>query len=309
MTEPVEVFDRLAVRRRRERAGAAAEPAAFLAEEIAGRLCDRLDDLRRSFANVLVIGALGGRLGALAAGRPGVRMLATADLSEALARRAARPVVVADEEALPFAAGSFDLVLGGFSLHAVNDLPGALVQIRGALKPGGLFLAAMAGGGTLHELRRVLIEAEAEQEGGASPRVAPFADVPDAGALLQRAGFALPVVDGDTITVTWASPLALMADLRAMGEANALSQRLRRPTRRATLLAAAARYRDLFADADGRVPATFRILTLTGWAPGPDQQRPLRPGGAAARLADALGGEEHSAGEAANPRNGRADRS
>ena len=309
MAEPVEVFDRLAVRRRRARAGTMAEPAVFLAEAIADRLCDRLDDLRRTFASVLVIGALGGRLGALVAGRPGVRMLTTMDLSEALARRAARPAVVADEEALPFAAEAFDLVLGAFSLHAVNDLPGALVQIRRALKPDGLLLAAMAGGRTLHELRRALIEAEAAHEGGASPRVAPFTDVPDAGGLLQRAGFALPVVDSDTITVTWDNPLALMADLRAMGEANALSERLRRPTRRATLLDAAERYRALFADAEGRIPATFEILTMTGWAPGPDQQRPLRPGSAAARLAEALGSEERSAGEAADPRKGRADSS
>ncbi len=304
MTEPAGIFDRLAVRRRRERAGAMDEPAVFLAEEIAGRLSDRLDDLRRTFASVLIIGALGGRLRALLGARDGVRTLVVMDLCEALVRRAAPPAVVADEEALPFGPEAFDLVLGAFSLHAVNDLPGALIQIRRVLKPDGLFLAAMAGGATLHELRRALIEAEAEVEGGSSLRVAPFADVPDAGALLQRAGFALPVADSDTITVTWADALALMADLRAMGEANALAARLRRPTRRSTLLAAAARYRELFADADGRIPATFQILTLTGWAPGPDQQQPLRPGSAAARLAEALGSEERSAGDAANPDKG-----
>ena len=302
MAEPVHVFDRLAVRRRRDRAGRSAEPATFLFDTIAERLTDRLDDLRRSFADALILGALGGRLAELVAAQPGLRTLITADLSEALARRAAGPAVVADEEALPFAAGAFDLIMGGFSLHAVNDLPGALVQARRALRPDGLFLAAMAGGQTLFELRRALIEAEAEIEGGASPRVAPFAELRDAGALLQRAGFALPVADQDTITVSWPDALALMADLRAMGEANALSERLRRPTRRATLLAAAGRYRELFGDDRGRIPATFQILYLTGWAPGPGQQKPLAPGSAAARLADALGAEERSAGEPADPK-------
>ena len=302
MAEPVHVFDRLAVRRRRDRAGRMAEPAVFLFDALAERLADRLDDLRRSFGTTLILGALGGRLGEMVAARPDVRTLITADLSETLARRAPGPAVVADEEALPFAAGAFDLILGGFSLHAVNDLPGTLIQARRALKPDGLFLAAMAGGETLHELRRSLIEAEAEIEGGASPRVAPFAEVRDAGALLQRAGFALPVVDQDTITVTWPDALALMADLRAMGETNALTQRLRHPTRRRTLLAAASRYRELFGDDEGRVPATFQILFLTGWAPGPDQQKPMAPGSAAARLADALGGEERAAGEEADPK-------
>jgi len=301
MSEPVHVFDRRTVRRRRDRAGGLAEPAVFLADEIAERLSDRLDDLRRDFSRILILGALGTRLGNLVSARAGVNILVSADLSEVLARHARRPSVAADEEALPFAAEAFDLVLGGFSLHAVNDLPGALVQIRRTLRPDGLFLASMAGGQTLHELRRALIEAEAEHEGGVSPRVAPFAEVRDAGALLQRAGFALPVVDSDTITVTWANALALMADLRAMGEANALAERLRRPTRRATVKAASALYHELFADADGRVPATFQILTLTGWAPGPEQQKPLAPGSAAARLADALGGTERPAGEAANP--------
>ena len=301
MTAPAKVFDRPVVRRRRDRAAAAGAPAAFLVDEIAGRLADRLDDLRRPFASALVVGALGGRLGAAARARPGAGAVVTMDLSEALARRAPGPAVAGDEEALPFAAASFDLILGGFSLHSVNDLPGALVQMRRALAPDGLFLAALAGGRTLHELRRALMEAEIACQSGASPRVAPFAEMADAGALLQRAGFALPVVDSDTIAVTWPDALALMADLRAMGEANALVERLRRPTRRETLFAAAARYRALFGDADGRIPATFEVLYLTGWAPGPGQQRPLAPGAAARRLAEALGEEERSAGEAADP--------
>ena len=299
MTAPAKVFDRPVVRRRRDRAAGA--PAAFLVDEVAGRLADRLGDLRRPFASALVVGALGARLGALARARPGAGAVVTMDLSEALARRAPGPALAADEEALPFAAASFDLILGGFGLHSVNDLPGALVQMRRALAPDGLFLAALAGGRTLHELRRAFMEAEIDRQSGASPRVAPFADMADAGALLQRAGFALPVVDSDTIAVTWPDALALMADLRAMGEANALVERLRRPTRRETLFAAAARYRALFGDADGRIPATFEVLYLTGWAPGPGQQHPLAPGAAAHRLAEALGAEERSAGEEADP--------
>ncbi len=297
----MKVFDRHAVRQRRDRAAGLGETAVFLFDEIGDRLLDRLDDLRRPFAEALLIGALGPGLAARLAARPEIDGLVTADPSVALLRRAQGPAAVVDEEALPFAEESFDLIVGGFTLHAVNDLPGALIQIRRALRPDGLFLAVLAGGRTLHELRQAMIEAETSCEGGASPRVAPFPDMRDAGGLLQRAGFALPVADIDTLTVTWPDPLALMGDLRAMGEANALAERLRRPTRRGTLRDAAARYRARFGDADGRIPATFQILFLTGWAPGPGQQRPLAPGAARRRLAEALGAEEHSAGEAARP--------
>lgn len=202
---------------------------------------------------------------------------------------------------MPFAENSFDLIASTLSLHWVNDLPGALVQIRRALKPDGLFLAAMLGGDTLIELRRAFLDAEAETTGGTSPRTSPVADVADAGSLLQRAGFALPVVDTDTLTVTYEDMFALMRDLRGMGEANAVAARSRTFLRRDTLFAAAARYHELYADEDGRIPATFQIIWMTGWAPHETQQQPLRPGSGAARLADALETEEVKTGDKATP--------
>ena len=202
---------------------------------------------------------------------------------------------------MPFADESFDLVVSGLALHFVNDLPGTLLQVRRALKPDGLLLAAMLGGTTLTELRTALLAAEEEIEGGASPRVAPFADVRDLGALLQRAGFALPVADSETVTVTYAHPLALMRELRAMGAANALLHRRRSPLRRATLARALEIYADRFGLANGRIPATFEIITLTAWAPHESQQKPLQPGSAKARLAEVLGTEEQPAGESAKP--------
>ena len=301
MAGPTNVFDRAAVRRRRNRGARLRERATFLHDEVAERLAERLDDIQREFRRVLIVGALSDRLCASIGSRAGAERVVVSDTAEALVRHRTGIPVVADEEAIPFAEASFDLVLGALSLHAVNDLPGALVQIRRVLVEDGLFLAACFGGETLHELRRVMLEAESEVEGGASPRVAPFADTRDAGALLQRAGFALPVADSDTIVVTWPDALALMRDLRAMGEANALAARRRTPTPRAVFAAAAARYRALFGDADGRIPATFQVLYLTGWAPAASQPHPLRPGSAAARLADALGTEERSAGERAGP--------
>ncbi len=210
-----------------------------------------------------------------------------------------RRFVVADEEALPFAAATFDLVVSALSLQFVNDLPGVLVQIRRVLKPDGLLLAALAGGDTLTELRQSFAAAESEIEGGVSPRVAPFADVRDLGGLLQRAGFALPVTDVDRITVRYDHAFALMHDLRRMGATNALIDRRRTPLKRATLLRMAEIYAERFADADGRLRATFEIVWLLGWAPHPSQQQPLRPGSAQARLADALGTHEISTGEKA----------
>jgi SAM-dependent methyltransferase len=207
------------------------------------------------------------------------------------------PAVVTDEERLPFRDASLDLVVSGLALQFVNDLPGALVQIRRALKPDGLFLAALAGGDTLVELRQAFAAAEAEIEGGASPRVAPFADVRAMGALLQRAGFALPVTDVDRVCVRYDSPVRLMHDLRRMGATNVLAERRRNGLRRATLARLVEGYAERFADPDGRVRASFDIIWLSGWAPHPSQQQPLRPGSARARLADALGTREWSAGE------------
>ena len=207
--------------------------------------------------------------------------------------------VQANEEALPFRDQSLDLVTSGLALHLVNDLPGAFVQIRRALKPDGLFLAALLGGSTLSELRNALLAAEEELEGGASPRVAPFADVQDLGALLQRAGFALPVVDADTVTVTYPDALALMRELRAMGAANALKARRQGPLRRATLVRALALYQERFGAPNGRVRATFEIITLTAWAPHESQQQPLQPGTAKVRLAQVLGTVELPRGDTA----------
>jgi SAM-dependent methyltransferase len=198
---------------------------------------------------------------------------------------------------LPFKDASLDLVVSVLALQFVNDLPGTLAQVRRALKPDGLFLAALAGGETLTELRQSFAAAEAEVEGGVSPHVAPFVELRDAGGLLQRAGFALPVTDLDRLTVRYDSVFALMADLRRMGATNVLTQRRRMPLRRTTLLRMAEIYAEQFADPDGRVRATFEIIWLSGWAPHTSQQQPLRPGSAATRLADALRTRELPAGE------------
>ena len=207
--------------------------------------------------------------------------------------------VAADEEALPFGDGTLDLVVSALALQFVNDLPGTLVQIRRSLKPDGLFLAALLGGDTLTELREAFAAAEAEVEDGVSPRVAPFADLRELGALLQRAGFALPVTDVDRLTVRYGSPFDLMHDLRRMGATNALVERSRRPLKRRTLARMAEIYGERFADADGRIRATFEIVWLSGWAPHESQQQPLKPGSAQRRLADALGAKEIPAGEKA----------
>jgi SAM-dependent methyltransferase len=197
--------------------------------------------------------------------------------------------VQADEEALPFRNESLDLVVSALSLQFTNDLPGTLIQIRRALKPDGLFLGALLGGETLTELRQSLLAAEEELEGGASPRVAPFADVRDLGSLLQRAQFALPVTDAESVRVTYAHPLALMRELRAMGASNTLLARRRTPLRRATLVRACEIYVERFGLANGRVPATFEMMTMTGWAPHESQQKPLAPGSAKVSLAQVLG--------------------
>jgi NADH dehydrogenase [ubiquinone] 1 alpha subcomplex assembly factor 5 len=304
------VFDRRMVRRHKERAARDWPRNAFLVEEVADRLADRLLDMNRSFPLALDLGAHGGETARRIRGVKGVERVVSMDLAAGMVARADGPAIVGDEEALPFGDSVFDLVVSTLSLHWVNDLPGALIQARMALKPDGLFLAAMLGGETLFELRRALMEAEMECLGGLSPRLSPFAEVRDAGGLLQRAGFALPVVDTETITVSYRDPLALMRELRAMGETNAVLARDRRTPPRGLFPRAAKRYIDLFAEPDGRVPATFQILWLAGWAPAETQQQPSRRGSGQTRLADALGTVERSAGEKAGsplpPRDGRA---
>jgi SAM-dependent methyltransferase len=282
------VFDRVALRRRRERTAAGLGGYDFLIREVASRLLERLGDVRRTFPLSLELGCHTGQLGRVLRERRAIGHLIQTDLSMAMARRAEGLRVVADEEALPFGTDAFDLVLSCFSLHWINDLPGTLAQVRYALKPDGLFLAAMPGGTTLHELREALMRAELDLDGGAGLRVSPFIDVRDAGALLQRAGLAMPLVDVETITVTYEHPLKLMQELRGMGEANALRERPRRPLRRATLLRAAEIYHELFADARGRVPATFQVLMLSAWKPAPTQPQPLRRGSGRVSLAKAL---------------------
>lgn len=295
MPGPHVVFDRAAVRANRARAARDFGAHDFLFAEVADRLIERLGDVDRRFARALVVGGRPADAASRVLARAGTETAVVCDLAPDMSGRAGAAVVTGDEEALPFAAGAFDLIVSVLGLHWVNDVPGALAQIRRALRPDGLFLAALLGGDTLMELRRALIEAEAATTGGASPRVSPFVAVREAGALLQRAGFALPVADTDTITVTWADPLSLMRELRGMGEANALVERRRGFTRRDTLLAAARRYGALFADADGRIPATFQVIYLTAWAPHESQQKPLVPGSAEVRLADALGTRERKA--------------
>lgn len=278
--------------------------AAFLFERAAEGVADRLADVSRDFPTALIHGAGFGAFAAALAGAAGSRSLIQTDSAPPLAALAAsrapgfkaRP---APEEAPEAGApgGALDLVVSGMTLHRVNDPVGLLTRLRLMLKPDGLFLGALFGGRTLAELRAALTEAEVEQEGGVSPRVAPMAEIRDLGALLQRAGFALPVADVDRVEVAYETPFHLMRDLRAMGEANALFGRRRAFTRRATLLRAAEIYAAHYSRPDGRVTASFEIVHLIGWAPADSQPKPLRPGSATARLADALGAVERSAGE------------
>jgi len=255
----------------------------------------------RNFAVAVDLGSRKGAFARALAQSPAaerVGLLIETDLSDAMLRGRQGLRVQLDEEQLPFAPASIDLFVSGLALHWTNDLPGALIQIRQALRPDGLFIGAILGGTTLTELRQALLQAEAELTDGAGMRVSPFADIQDGAALLQRAGFALPVADTDRVTARYAHPVDLIRDLRAMGETNVLADQARRPLTRPVLLRACEIYVDRFAQADGRIPATFDILTLTGWAPHPDQQKPLRPGSAKMRLADALGTKEYPAGPA-----------
>ena len=279
MSGSMMVFDRLAVRRHRDRAATTLASVSDVLADVAERLLDRLDDVMRDFSLALDVGGRG-VVAPLLRGR-GIDVIST-DLSPSLAAQAGG--VAADEECLPFADASFDLVVANLSLHWVNDLPGALIQLRRVLKPDGLFLASLPALGTLAELRGALTVAEAAITGGAAPRVSPFPDLRDGAALLQRAGFALPVADGDTITLLYADPFALLRDLRAAGETNAVRLRDRRIPP-ATLFPAALAG---LPRQDGRVPATLRLAMLTGWAPAPTQPKPLARGSAKLSLVDAL---------------------
>jgi SAM-dependent methyltransferase len=304
---PPLIFDRSLLRLRRRQAMRLG-PETFLLDRIAEDFADRLRVVLRRFELAADIGsptaavraalARTGSIGAMVA----VDSMAAAPRSLSGDHGAATALrIVADEEALPFADDSLDLVVSGLALQAVNDLPGVLVQIRRALRPDGLFLAALLGGDTLAELRQSFATAESELDGGVSPRVAPFPDVRDMGALLQRAGFALPVTDADRVTVRYSTPFALLRDLRRMGAANPLVERRRVPLRRSTLTRAMEVYATRYADPDGKVRASFDIIWLSGWSPHESQQRPLRPGSARTRLADALGTTEIATGEKPEP--------
>jgi len=297
MNQPPTVFDRAAVGAHRRRAAGLSDGHDFLLHEVAARLVDRLADVNRRFPLAADLGCHAGQLAAALAGSDKVGALVQCDLAEAMARQAGGLRLVADEERLPFAADRFDLMLSNLSLHWVNDLPGTLVQVRRALKPDGLFLAAVLGGDSLHELRDALLAAELELSGGVRPRVSPMIGLQDAAGLLQRAGFALPVADSDRLEFRYENPFALMRELRGLGETNALAARPRGIAPRRLFETAARLYHARHADADGRIPATFEVLFLTGWVPHPSQQQPLRPGSAEHRLADALDSRERSAGE------------
>lgn len=288
MTDALHVFNRHAVRLHRERAAPAFADHDFLHAEVAERLLDRLDDITRAFPLAADISCRGGLLGRHLQGRGGVQNLIGGDLSSTLVQGHAGPLAVLDDEALPFVDGGLDLVLSNLAFHWINDLPGTLVQIRRALKPDGLLLAAMFSGETLHELRAALSDAELEIESGLSPRVSPFVDIRDAGSLLQRAGFALPVLDAETIKVSFESPLKLLTDLRGMGETNAVNERRTSFTRRTTLMRAMELYMERHADVDGRITASFEVIFITAWAPAETQQKPARRGSGDVSLADVL---------------------
>ncbi|MDO9414235.1 MAG: methyltransferase domain-containing protein [Pseudolabrys sp.] len=289
MSQSPTIFDRELLRARQKRAQALG-PATFLLDRVTEELSERLSVVLRQFDRAVDFGtptdALRQMLGV--SGKVG-------DIVAATSTGAAETIV--DDAERPFAEASLDLVVSALALQFVNDLPGTLIQIRRALKPDGLLLAAMIGGDSLIELREAFADAESEVEGGISPRVSPFADIRDLGGLLQRAGFALPVIDSDRLTVRHDNPLALMRDLRAMGATNILTERRRTPLKRATLQRMLEIYARRFSDPDGRLRATFEIVWLTGWAPHESQQKPLKPGSATQRLADALNAREIPAGE------------
>jgi SAM-dependent methyltransferase len=288
MSEAIHVFDRGAVRRHRDRAAARVGSVAGVLEAGAELLLDRLDDTTRRFTRALDVGGRG-----IVAPRLRARGIATiaCDLSPAMAALSGAPCLAADEEYLPFAPASFDLVVASLSLHWVNDLPGALIQLRRALRPDGLLLASLPATGTLAGLRAALTAAETALRGGAAPRVSPFADLRDCAGLLQRAGFALPVADAETLRLSYAGGLALLRDLQAAGESNAVALRDRRVPPRALFPAALAQ----LTPAGGRLEVVLKLAMLTGWAPGPDQPQPKPRGSAAVRLADALRGDASGA--------------
>ena len=293
MTVPV-LFDQHLIRQHRQRAAPSFSDFAFLKNAAAARLTDRLELMRRDFDLCLDVGAHDGRLVKHFAGLGKIGRMIQTDPSEkfAIATKQHGPSVVHALGELPYKVESFDAVFSCLALHWVDDLPGLLLQARQLLKPDGLMLFSLLGGNSLTELKQVLTEAEQDITGGFSPRCTPMADIQDIGGLMGRAGLALPVVDSDRLTVNYPHLFKLMADLRGMGEQNALLARLKIPTRREVFMRAAEIYQQRFGQANGQIPASFEIITATGWAPHKSQQKPLRPGTAAHRLATALEAHE-----------------
>jgi SAM-dependent methyltransferase len=273
------IFDRTRVRRNRDRSLLHLKDHGFLLDWANTHITERLKDVKREFPVALQMG-LRSKLKETAK----IGMLIGMDSSEKMDGLD----VCADEEALPFADQSLDLIINTLGLHSTNDLPGALIQIKRALKPDGLFLGALFGGESLMELRESLMAAEIDMKGGASPRIFPFADKPQMGNLMQRAGFALPVIDSEIVTVTYPDMFALLKDIRLMGEGNAIIARDKKYPGREFFARAAAHYAENFSEADGRIRASFEVIFLIGWSPHASQQQPLAPGSAKTRLADAL---------------------
>jgi SAM-dependent methyltransferase len=300
MTDERVLFDRTLLRRRRARFAHEIAAHERVLGHVAGEIAERVALMLRPFPLALDLGAYHGLLGRKVAELPSVGAMIYAESVFAFAALCPRPALVCDEDLLPFKEASLNLVVSGLALHRVNDLPGALVQIRRALCPDGLFMAALLGAGALKEIREALIAAEAETDGGASPRVSPFGDVREYGALLQRAGFALPVADVETLSVRYPSPREAMREVRALGGGNVLLARSRKPLSRHTLERAEEIYRARYGTSDGQVTASFEIVYLSGWGPDPSQQKPLKPGSAAQRLADVLGTAEQPAGDKAS---------
>lgn len=289
MSQSPIIFDRLQLARQRTRAAQGDFSARdFLFREAADRLADRLDDVTRRFPVAVELGSHTGQLREMLQGRGGIDMLIQTDIAPAMLHKASGQRIACDEEALPFADASIDLAMSVLSFSWINDVPGTLVQLCRALKPDGMLLAMVYGGQTLRELRDVLTRATLEVEGGAAAYVSPYVDVRDAGSLLQRAGFALPVVDSETVTVSYGHMFALMQDLRGMGEGNALMQRRKTFTKRAVFLRAAELYQQHYADDEGRITATFELVTMTAWAPHDRQQKPAPRGSGTVPLGQAL---------------------
>lgn len=290
-TPAPQIFDRQKLAHNRSKAAISFSEYAFLKDRVSSDLIERLHDTSHIFSNGLELGAHDGRLSAALVNDPKVANMLVTDVSPdmtALAAARGLNAQIADEEHLPFDNAQFDLVLSGLSLHWVNDLPGALIQINNVLKPDGLFLGALFGAGTLSELRDCLITAETDLRGGVSPRLSPLPGLSDMAGLMQRAGFALPVVDRDTVTVRYSSPLKLIQDLKGMGEQAAFRRGMSQPLSRRVLMRAMELYAENFADPDGRVRATFEIVYLSGWAPAPHQPQPKRPGSATVSLSAAI---------------------